>query len=101
MNLSANISRQVDLKEFDEDDTKKEDLLYQDHIDEETINDALNLSYQVLNYGVGGQDNPPFISRSRNKNSEPSTAEGDSQYKSWGKRVFSSIGKRLISSSDF
>jgi len=90
LNVNANISRQVDLNGF-KDDKGKEEFSYE-HIDEETINDALNLSYQVLNPGLISQDISPLISRSRKKkDSGSTTAEGDSQPKAWGNRVYGSI----------
>lgn len=93
LNASANISKQVDMEDLNKIDADRLD--YEDHIDEEVINDALNLSYQVLNTGFGTKENQNLISRSRNKKNSGST-EDDSQQRSWGKRIFGSIGKKNI-----
>mmetsp|Transcript_3371 Transcript_3371/g.3109 ORF Transcript_3371/g.3109 Transcript_3371/m.3109 type:complete len:137 (+) Transcript_3371:787-1197(+) len=79
LNINTNILKQGNLAELKQG--KKEDSY--EHIDEETINDALNLSYQVLDPGLMSQDLPQLISRSRkNKDSSSTAAEGESQSKS-------------------
>lgn len=90
IDMSMNISRQFNLQNF-KDEIEETGLV--EGIDDDTIIDVLNVSYQVLNSGSKGIQKPPLLSRSRNnKNSGSTTAEDDSQYKSKGNRIFKSIG---------